>query len=169
VTLADRLAPLEPDDQGALARREAPDTGAAELIAAIRIPQLGEWARLHLQDALIKRGQDAIGPIVTALKDEPLAPRASTLGETLVQIYEDDASARDRSADGLIAGLDAALAAGAPRASLDGLMMKLGELEELSGPLPRAAPTAARFLAAAAVDPDGYRTAVQAALRLSAG
>jgi hypothetical protein len=168
MTLAGRLAPLDDaDEQGALARREAPSASVPELIAALRTPRLGEWATLHIVHELTHRGPRLAGEIADALVAEPLAPGSVWLGEALVELFQDEPSTRPRVVAALIDAADAGLDAGGGTRDAGAFVAQLADLVALDGPLPEATPVARRLLDVAAGEAQPYTVTVNPARRLA--
>jgi hypothetical protein len=167
VTLADRLAVLDADDQGALARREAGDATTPELIAALRIAPLGEWAALHMTYELAQRGPVTADLIANTLTANPTGAGYTALGEALVDLFRYNHEARPRAAAALIAATEAALEAGGGSHSAAGTFVaQLADCATIAGTLEEAAPVARRLLEVAARESSPRAFAVMSARRL---
>lgn len=169
MTLANRLAALNQDDQGAMARKEAPATAPDELIEALQLPGLGVWARLHIVYELTHRGPSLIDKIAPALLARPLSPGATELTEALVQLFASERADRKRIVRALIDAGNAAFDAGGGTVDAGGYVTQLAECVTLGGQLPQAAPLAQRLLDVAATETDPYPFAVASAERLTRG
>jgi hypothetical protein len=167
MTLAERLLGLSADDQGALARKEAPAALASELIEALRISGLGEWAQLHIVYELTHRGPSLADDVAHSLLAKPLGPGTDWLAETLVQILQHEPSTKTHIIRTLIEAGDAALDASGGTHDAGKFVAQLAECSKLAGPIPEAAPLARRLLDAAAREADPYPFAVAAAKRLA--
>lgn len=167
MNFANRLANLNQDDQGALARKEAPAAAPAALIEALQVAGLGEWARLHIVYELTHRGAALIDEIARAMLARPLGAGATELTEALVQLFESEPAERERIVDALIAAGNAALDAGGGSLDAGQYVIQLAECVTVGGPLPQAAPLGQRLLDVAATETDPYPVAVGRAKRLA--
>jgi hypothetical protein len=167
MTLADRLRGLNEDDQGALARQEVPAAPPSDLIEALRIPGLGEWAQLHIVYELTHRGPSLADDVARSLLAQPLGPGAAGLSEALVQLFQYELSTRTRVVRALIEAGDAALEAGGGTYEAGKFVVQLAECATLAGSLPEGAQFARRLLDVAATEADPYPFAVAAARRLT--
>ena len=167
MTLAELLASLTPDDQGALARREAAAAGAAELIGALRLPDLDEWARLHIVHELTHRGPSLVEQIAGAVLERPLGPGSVELREALVQLFDSEPAVRGPVVRALVEAGAAALDAGGGTHDAGGYVTQLADCVKLGGPLPEVAPLARRLLTVAAAETQPSLFAVSAARQLA--
>jgi hypothetical protein len=166
MTLAERLAPLNINDQGALARRQAAAASTAELIEALQLPGLGEWARLHIGYELTHRGPSLVEEIANALLQRPLGPGVPELREALVQLFDSEPTTRQRVVRALLDAGNAALDAGGGTLDAGGYVTQLADCIKLGGPLPEVVPLARRLLLVAASETEPYPFAVSTAKQL---
>ena len=167
MSLVDRLTGLTADDQGALARREAETASSSELIDALKLDGLGEWAQLHIADELTRRGSSLVGEVGRALLAEPLGPGAPSLREVLVDIAREDPAAQDDVVNALLDAGNAALDAGGGSQDAGWFVAHLAGYALVGDPHRRAAELARRLLDAAATEARPFPLTVAAAKRLA--
>ncbi|MCM3906329.1 MAG: hypothetical protein ND866_31975 [Pyrinomonadaceae bacterium] len=170
MTLAEGLRGLNEDEQGTLARKAAPAAPPKELIEALRIPRLGEWAQLHIVYELTHRSPSLADDIVHSLIAQPLGPGTEWLGEALVQIFQHEPSTRTQIVRALIDAGDAVLDAGGNTHEAGKFVAQIAECVKLVGALPEVREVtqlARRLLDTAASEADPYLFAVTAAKRLT--
>lgn len=167
---AERLRAVDGDQRESLARAESRDAPTDELIAALL--ELGPvgWTEHHLVNALAGRGPEVFEAVAEALLADPRAPGAFSLGEVLVQFFDDDDIRDERVVPAIVRATDAALDAGAGTAGVVELLHLLRDCRAIAGrPLPDAVPLARRVLELAETEPEPERRATAVARRLLAG
>lgn len=167
MTLAERLAALDHDAQGALAREQAPLASTSEVIDALGTDGLGEWAELHLIYELTHRDSALVEPIGRALLAQPTGRASRALSEALVQLFSAHRDLRDRVIALLIDAGGAALDQGASTHQAGTYVIKLADCAALQGGSPEARPLAQRLLQLAATEAEPYSFAVGEAEKLA--
>jgi hypothetical protein len=167
MTLANRLAALDEDDQGALAYKEAPVTAPAQLVEALQLPGLGLWAKRHITHELTHRGPSLADPIAQALLAQPVGPGAAPLSDALVELFGSEPAARERVIRALIDAGNAAFDMGGSTHNAGIYVAQLADCVTLGGPLPEAGPLARRLLDAARTEADPYTFGVMGARKIA--
>jgi hypothetical protein len=170
MTLEQRLTGLSHDDQGALARKEAPSLPVPELLEALRVPNLGEWARLHITYELVHRGPSLVHDVGRALLAEPLGPTAPTLHDSLVELFRYEPSARAEVVKYLFDAGNVAFDQGGSSWDAGRYVDELRDCVFLLGaPIPEAVTLARRLLEVAAKEEDPAPMAIPTANKLIDG
>jgi hypothetical protein len=167
VTLAARLAPLSEDDQGALARREVSAATATELIEALNLSELGEWARLHIVHELTHRDPALVKTIGDALVTHPEAVGAGWLGEALVELFRSHPSTRSDAVRALAGVCQSVLDSGGGSRAVADLTSQLSDCVMMGGPRPDLQPLGQRVLEIAAGESSPDVRTVLAARKLA--
>ncbi|MCP3064148.1 hypothetical protein LXT21_35785 [Myxococcus sp. K38C18041901] len=152
--LTEHLAGLNADDQGAFARRNAENASIEELFDALDLDPLGEWAMLHLTDALTRRGPGIIGRIEARLVERPTRHGAYALGETLIALLRDLPETGPAIVRVFIAAGEAALRTEASSRGARTFVIHLADCAMiLERALPEARPLARAFIVRARDEP----------------
>ncbi|MDY7232910.1 competence protein ComJ [Hyalangium rubrum] len=158
--LTELLEGRSADDQGAAARRNAALAPLDELLDALDLEPLGEWALLHITYELTQRGAEIIAPIAARLVARPTRPATYGLTEALIGLLSREPDAAGSAiVRALIGGGEAALRAGASSRSAGTYVIQLaGCAQIIERPLPEARPLALAFLerAQGEAEPDHF-------------
>ena len=155
--LTELLMGRSADDQGAAARRSVEQASLEELLDALDLEPLGEWALLHITYELTRRGAEIIAPIAARLLERPTRPAAHGLSESLIDLFRDTTDARIIRA--LIEAGEAALRVGAGSHGARTYVIHLADCARLAErPLPEARPLALAYLEVARgeAEPDNF-------------
>jgi hypothetical protein len=155
-TLSDRLAALDAHGRMQLAREVAAEASTQELIDVLLTVDLTSWGEHHIIHALTGRGRAIFDPVASALLADPLAPGASTLGEVLVRLLDDDKIRDERVVPTLIRAVEAALDADAGTNGVANYILLLRDCSTIIGSLPELAPVARRLLDIAAIETEPH-------------
>ncbi|MDC0711867.1 hypothetical protein POL68_25590 [Stigmatella sp. ncwal1] len=169
--LTERLVGLSADDQGAAARRSVAQASLDELLDALDLEPLGEWALLHITYELTHRGAEIIAPIAAKLVARPTRPGKYGLTEAMVELfrYEPD-TAGPEIVRALIEGGEAALRAGASSRDAGTYVVQLADCAVMAGrPFPEARPLALAYLERAQGEAEPYGFGVHRAAVLANG
>ncbi|CAM3969823.1 hypothetical protein [Corallococcus exiguus] len=166
--LPERLTGLSADDQGAFARRNAEKASLEELLDALGLEPLGEWALLHIVHELVQRGREILEPIEARLVARPARKAAYGLCEALIELFQETPEAQPEIIRALIRAGEEAVRAGASTSEAKTLIVHLADCARLSGrTLPEARPLALAFLDRARGESEPYRFDVSEAAFLA--
>ncbi|WP_224366992.1 hypothetical protein [Hyalangium versicolor] len=169
--LIELLVGRSADDQGAAARRNVERASLDELLDALDLEPLGEWALLHITYELTHRGALIIAPIAARLVARPIRPGTYGLTEALTELfrYEPD-TAGPAIVRALIEGGEAALRAGASSHDAGTYLIQLADCARMAErPLLEARPLALAFLEKARGEAEPYRFGIDNAAFLAGG
>ncbi|MFP2933333.1 hypothetical protein ACLESO_50940 [Pyxidicoccus sp. 3LG] len=168
MSLTELLVGRSADDQGAAARRNVEQASLDELLDALDLEPLGEWALLHITYELTRRGAEIIAPIAARLVACPTRPAAYGLSESLTELFRDAPDARIVRA--LIEAGEAALRVGAGSRGAGTYVVHLADCALLAErPLPEARTLALAYLEVARGEAEPYNFGVDQAAFLADG
>lgn len=146
--LTELLVGRSADDQGAAARRNVEKAPLDELLDALDLEPLGEWALLHITYELTHRGAEIIAPITARLVARPTRPAAYGLSEALTELFRREPdTAGPAIVRALIEAGEAALRAGASSRDAGTYIIHLADCALMDGrPLPEVRALALAYL-----------------------
>ncbi|NOK15602.1 hypothetical protein [Corallococcus carmarthensis] len=168
--LPERLIGLNADDQGAFARRNVEKASLEELLDALDLDPLGEWALLHITHELVQRGTEILAPIEARLVARPTRKAAYGLCEALIELFQKAPETESSIIRVLIQAGEEAMRVEANPFDATTLIVHLADCARLAErALPEARPLALAFLDRARHEPEPDRFAVREAAFLAGG
>ncbi len=157
--LTELLTGLGEDDQGTAARGNVASASLEELLDALDLEPLGEWAFLHITYELAQRGVGIIAPIRARLVARPTRNAAYGLGEVLIELFRGTPEAESAVVHALIEAGEEALRVGTRSLDAKTYIIHLADCARMAArTLSEARPLALAFLqrAQGEAEPDRF-------------